>query len=386
MEDIYRTLQKHLDKQAVGFPATKSGVEIRILKRLFTPDEAKIAMHLTYRPSSITDIYNMVKAEGISQESLENVLDSMVKKGAIARTERNNRNYYHTLPFVVGMFEWQLNRLTPEFLNDVSDLMSDQHFGLSFLSTKVSQMRTIPIEESIKVEHYVTSYDNLRELIERTEGPISVQECICRQAASIKGNPCEKTSRLETCMVFGDWAKLAVESGIARQITKEEALEIQRQNQADGLVLQPSNDQKIDFICACCGCCCGMLSLNKRLPKPVEFWASNYFASVIAEQCNGCGTCVETCQVDAITIDAKSEVSVVNLNRCLGCGNCVAACPTEAMSLVRKEQHTVPPVDSESLYKYIAENRPGTFGKLKLMAKLLTTNKPDKSKTSKWSK
>jgi len=386
MADIYRTLQKHLNKQAVGFPATKSGAEIRILKRLFTTEEAKLALHLTYRPRTITDIHQTVKAEGMPLADLEKTLDNMVNKGAIERIERNNTNYYNTMPFVVGIFERQLNRLSPELLNDVKDLLSDQNFGLSLLSPKVPQMRTIPIEESIKVEHQVTTYDNLRELIEGTEGPISIQECICRRIATMKGDPCEKTSRLETCMCFGDWAKHYIESKMGRQITKEEALEIQRQNQADGLVLQPTNNQKVHAICACCGCCCGMLGLNKMLPKPVEFWASNYFASVDTNECNACGTCVETCQVGAVTIDEKKGGSVVNLNRCIGCGNCVPTCPNEAMSLVRKEKQAIPPKDVESLYEYIAENKPGTFGKLKLMTKLLTTNRPDLSKTGKWMK
>jgi electron transport complex protein RnfB len=67
-EKVYSDLQKHLDKQAVGFPATKSGVELRILKELFSPEQANLALHINYKPQSAREIHNSVKASGISLE------------------------------------------------------------------------------------------------------------------------------------------------------------------------------------------------------------------------------------------------------------------------------------------------------------------------------
>ncbi|MHB8908571.1 MAG: hypothetical protein ACYDAA_06795 [Syntrophales bacterium] len=78
-EQIYRNLQRHLDNQAVGYPATKSGAEIRILKRLFSPDEARLAMHLTYNPSAAGHIYELVKDRGVSLGSVETMLNTMTK-------------------------------------------------------------------------------------------------------------------------------------------------------------------------------------------------------------------------------------------------------------------------------------------------------------------
>jgi uncharacterized Fe-S center protein len=172
-------------------------------------------------------------------------------------------------------------------------------------------------------------------------------------------------------MALGDMAKNSIKSGAGRAINKQEALEIARLNEADGLVFQPSNTQKVDFVCACCGCCCGMLRMQKMLPKPVDFWATNYYASVDAETCTGCGTCVDRCQVNAVNIDGKLGVSSIDLNRCIGCGNCVVTCPTGAMSLLKKEKEIVPPQDSESLYDVIMANKKGTLGKIKLAAKLM---------------
>jgi ferredoxin len=370
-DNVYRNLQRHLDKQAVGFPATKSGAEIRILKRIFDPEEAKLAMCLSYEPHSLQEIFDTVKPSDMQLADLEKMLDRMVEKGGIGRSLKENTHHYYTIPFVVGMYEWQLGKLTPEFLADIDQYLTSRDFGLAMLSTKLPQMRTIPVEKSIPVDHHVTTYDNLRDIINGSDGPIGINECICRKRTSIKGKPCQKTSRLETCMVFGEWAKEAIKGGVSRHISQTEALEIARQNEAEGLVLQPSNDQKVEFICACCGCCCGMLSLQKMLPKPVDFWAANFYATVNTESCSGCGTCVERCQVNAASLDEKAGVSRINLDRCIGCGNCVISCPTESLSLTKKEKQTVPPEDSESLYKTIGDNKPGTLGKIKLMTRLV---------------
>ncbi len=370
-EHIYRKLQQHLDKQAVGYPATRSGAEIRILQRFFSPEEARLAMHLTYQPDSIEHIKESAQNSGIAPGGVEGLLDNMAGNGVIGLVEKEGTRCFCTIPFIVGMFEGQLKRLTPEFLGDVEQYTSDKAFGLAFLGTKLPQMRTIPVGESISVEHQVATYDHIADVINGSDGPFAIIECICRKIAGLKGETCKKTYRQETCMAIGDMAKNVIQYANGRAIGKEEALEIARMNESDGLVFQPSNTQKVDFVCACCGCCCGMLSLQKALPRPVDFWATNYYASVNAGTCSGCGICVERCQVNAMTVDDSMGTASVNLDRCIGCGNCVTTCPTGAMSLLKKEKETAPPRDSEELYDVIIANKKGTLGKMKLARKLL---------------
>jgi Na+-translocating ferredoxin:NAD+ oxidoreductase subunit B len=391
-EQVYRDLQRHLDKQPIGFPASKSGAEIRILKRLFTPEHARLATHLDYKLNTAEQVHERVRISetargratgatpsdtalsvavqpgGLSLADVERMLDEMAAAGAIARVEKDGRTYFHTVPFVFGMYEYQAGRLSPEFLADAGAYFHDRAFGLSFLSTEVPQMRTIPVEKSVTVEHGVMSYDALVQLLEDSEGPFSVGECICRQTATMQGKPCKKTSRLETCMAVGGQASLF---GDWRSVSREEALEIARLNQADGLVLQPSNTQKIDFVCACCGCCCGMLGVLKTLPKPVEFWATNFHATVDADLCSGCATCVDMCQMGAVALADGPGTSRIDLHRCIGCGNCVAACPAGAMRLVKIDHEVVPPVDMQDMYETIMAHKKGTLGKMKLAAKLM---------------
>jgi electron transport complex protein RnfB len=348
-------LQQRLDQQAVSFPASKTGIELRLLKQFFTPEEARLAMNLSYKPISTDKILEAVKVTGLSPEEVQQMLDSMVSKGALRHVEKKGTHFYSTMAFVVGMLELHAHEQkqpNPEFSANAREYLYTT-FARAFLSTKVPQFRTIPVEKSLRADHYVTTYDQIQQIINETEGPIAVLECMCRKGAGTRGAPCKKTSRQETCMAFGSMAEHSIKSRAGRPINKAEALQIMRNNQADGLVLQPSNNQKIEFVCSCCGCCCGVLNMLKIVPKPVDLWATNYYAEVDSDKCTGCQTCVERCQISAIKFDEDRGFSSINLDRCLGCGNCVTSCPSGALSLVKKAKETVPPVDYDNLYDAI---------------------------------
>jgi len=272
---------------------------------------------------------------------------------------------------VVGMYEFQNYRLTPEFIKDFNAYTSDMNYGIDFISTELPQMRTIPVAKSIHPEHQVSTFDEVNTLLKQAEGPFVIVECICRKKKSIGGKSCKKTDRKETCLAVDDMAQMALASELGRKITREEAMSIIEQNQKDGLVLQPSNTKKAEFICSCCGCCCGMLSMHKSLPKPVDFWATNFHAKVNKMSCVACGMCEKTCQVGAVKISYKKQHSVVNLDRCIGCGVCVSKCPTESITLAKIPAEVAPPQTREELYDIIMENKKGKWGKLKLTGKLV---------------
>ena len=368
-EAVYVRLQKHLNKQAVGFPATKSGVEIRILKHIFTPEEAQITTCLSYKLEPLELLFERVGHLVESSDALERILDRIQRKGGIETHIKDGRKYYCNTPLVVGMYEMQLNRLTPEFINDFSEYTRDKKFGIEFLSTDRPQMRTIPIAKSILPQQPIGTYDEIATLLRNAEEPFVVLECICRKKKELEGEPCRVTDRRETCLGLGSIAQTILMSGNGRQITRREAISTIEQNQKDGLVLQPSNTWKIDFICSCCGCCCGMLRMHKSLPKPLDYWASNFQAAVDAEACNGCGVCVKRCQVGAVNVNGKDQPAVVDRNRCIGCGLCVSTCANNAISLLKKKTEVEPPQTREDLYEIIMANKKGRLGKFKLNMK-----------------
>ncbi|MFW9938603.1 MAG: ATP-binding protein [Candidatus Thorarchaeota archaeon] len=351
--EIYRKLQKHLDKLPIGLPSTQSGVELKLLKFIFTPKEAQVAINLRFVPEPLKTIYRRVKKFDITQEQLEGILERMHKKGAIriTRIEEHDtyKNLYQNWFLVVGMFEYQVGRMTKEFYENFEQYM-EEGFREEFMSTKINQLRTIPVEKSIEPHHNIATYDLIRELIEDAEN-ISVEDCICKKGKDLLGNPCKQTKTREHCFTFNSSAINAVYRGYGRLISKTEALKIIEKAQEDGLIIQPTNSQKPNYVCCCCGCCCDLLVNLKKIEKPYEFIYSNYFAEVEVDLCIGCKTCLDRCQMDAIEL--MGDIAAVNLEKCIGCGNCVVSCPEKAISLVKKDTDFVPPTTTKDLFLQI---------------------------------
>lgn len=363
-DKLFRNLQIHLDKQTIGFPETQSGSDIALLKQLFTPEQAEITIMLTYKSEALEQIQERAKRIGKSAEETERVLDATAARGVIGHRIKNGVKHYRTIPLLVGMLEGAVITAPPDSKPALAaasgQFFQDGLFLRDFVNTKIPQMRTIPIQKSITPKHQIGNYDEIRKIIEQNSGPIVILECVCRAGTEKQGQPCKQTSRKETCMALGEVASSLAESGkLGRPISKEEALDILQKNQDDGLVLQPSNTQTPEAICSCCGCCCGLLKIQKLIPNPVSHWATNFFASVDPELCTGCGLCEERCQVAAMKMDADKKTAVVDLTRCLGCGLCVETCPEDAIELRNKATEIIPPGTSEEMMEVIMTNKQG---------------------------
>lgn len=366
---VYRRLQRHLDKQAVGFPAAWSGADIRLLKRLFSPAEAQVALHLSFKPAPAGRIIEGAASEFSAQQT-ERLLESMFAKGAVGWKEKDGTGHWYVMPLVVGMYENQDGNPTPGFQDDADAYFKSWRFMTSFLAVKPSQMRTVPVNQSIPVEHPVATFDQIRVVVDASPGPFVVLPCICRKSMALKGKPCAKTSRAETCLAFGHVAAMVLRRKRCREVTRDQVLAILRQNEEDGLVLQPANTRQPEFVCSCCGCCCGMLSYQKRLPHPVDFWTSSYYAEVSTAACSQCGTCVSRCQVGAVALAGRAGEAKINLGRCIGCGLCVSTCPSEAVRLIKKDPEPVPPANEEDYLDEVMANKKGGLAQLKMLVKV----------------
>jgi electron transport complex protein RnfB len=331
--DVYERLAKHLDDLPAGFPRTESGVEIRILRRLFTREDAKLAVHLTLIPEEPRVIARRAR---ISVEEAARRLEEMLKKGLIFGVHRKNKPpLYMAEQFVVGFWEAQVNKLNRELIEDAEEYLSTYFEQSSWWA--VPQLRTIPVGKSIGSQTEVMLYERADELV-RAQKTFAVANCICRQEKRLLGEGCDKPE--ESCLSFGMAAKISVRTGRARSISMDEALAILHRAEEVGLVLQPANARKALFICTCCGCCCGVLRGLKRHPEPATLVSSPFVASLNTDACKGCGLCVKRCQMEAIHVTDKK--AALHLNRCIGCGLCVSTCPTESLSLVRKPKTKQP--------------------------------------------
>src|SRR5512136_3059163 len=169
IDPIYRELQKHLDELPVGFPATESGVEIRILEHLFTPEEAALATHLSLVPEPLSRIHTRLEGKAnLTLLELEESLDRMFRKGTVLmRSERGGKCYSNAM-LIVGMFELQVERLTKEFAMDVQQYL-DEAFGQELFRSQLHQLRMIQVRKRVAHERYVSTYDDVRKIVDSLE-------------------------------------------------------------------------------------------------------------------------------------------------------------------------------------------------------------------------
>ena len=350
MKNVYEQLRERLDDMAVGFPATESGVEMRILKKIFTEAQAELFVKLRPIPESPQDIAQRLRMDA---DALADRLEEMAKKGLLFRVRKGESVRYAAVPYVVGIFEYQLNHMDAEFARDHEEYF-ETAFGKSIQGFQTPVLRTVPIDRELVAEYPVAPFEDVLEILENQK-TIAVSPCVCRTTKDLVGEPCDKP--LGNCFSFGSHAAYYVENGMGRYISIDEAKEIVTANEKAGLVMQPFNAQKAGGMCSCCGCCCGVLRGIKSQPVPADAVKSNYYAVVDADECTGCETCMDRCQMDAITM--VDDIAQLNLDRCIGCGLCITTCPVEALSLVKKDEdhQYAPPKSGGETYIRIASER-----------------------------
>ena len=335
-DKVYQKLAIHLDNLPGGFPPTESGVELRILKRLFTPEQAALALHLTL----ISEEPRVVaRRAGIDTAEAADRLEEMAKQGLILRIEPEDTGkplQYMAAQFVIGIWEFHVNDLDTELIKDMNEYIP----VLTEEAWKVPQLRTIPVGRSISVQTEVLPYEKAEEII-RSQKKILVAPCICRRESRMAGHGCDKPE--ESCLVFGVGADYYQRNGLGRVIDQQEAFDILEKANEAGLVLQPGNTREILNICCCCGCCCQVLKAFKRREKPVSMAATAFVAVAAPDTCSGCESCMDRCQMEALQV--VNDQITVNRDRCIGCGLCVSTCPAESLTLRRKpesDQSVVP--------------------------------------------
>jgi len=348
-EKIYKNLRKFMDSLPAGFPETESGVEIKILKKLFTPEQAKLFMKLTFEPETVENIANRI---GIEPAILNLKLEEMAVQGLLFRDHQDNQVRYQNFHFIVGIYEFQLNTIDKELAEMIEEYLPHLGMALAVAGVKTKQLRVAPVSSAIDTASPVANYNMIRELIKNQE-LISVTNCICRKEQGLLDNNCGYPH--ETCFAFGKFAHYYIDNKMGRKIDVSEAMEILDLAEESGLVLSPSNTKEICFVCCCCPCCCPTIRYAKFFPKPVKMFKTYYQSYIDPETCTSCHECFDRCPMEAI-IEGK-ETSEIHKDRCIGCGLCVSICPENAISLQAIQDVEDPPEFLEDVFKQIMEER-----------------------------
>jgi len=341
----YEKLADALDRLPNGFPRTPSNVELELLQRIFTEDEAKLAGLLSGKMEPLAEI---AASAGLPVEEAGARLKEMAQKRLLWFEPDPVEPRFRLAPFVVGIYEAQVNSMDGELARLVEAYLADGG-AAGIMSYDPAIHRVIPARGA--TGDWVLSYDDVKKILLKAKS-FAVQDCICRVQQSHIGRKCDHPIR--NCMVFN--------SGEGTpgfdMISQEEALSILDKTEEIGLVHTVSNvTEGIGYICNCCGCCCAVLRgvTEWGIEKSVAY--ANYYAVIDQEECTGCETCHDRCQVDAII--SNSDASEVVRKSCIGCGLCVTTCPSQAIELKLKPKAEIvdPPKDYPTWEKMRLQSR-----------------------------
>jgi len=332
----YRLLASRLDDLPNGFPPAEDESDLRLLAKIFLPEEAALAARLLPELESIQEIAARL---GRDLREVTTLLREMAKKGQVAVGKNDQgRLAFGLMPFVVGIYEAQASRIDAELAQ-----LFEAYFQTAFnqvLKVKPQVHRVIPVRESIHNNLEVRPYESVSELVEQAQS-WGVMDCICRKQKMLIGEACGHP--LDVCMVLSDHSGAFTDGGSIRPLSREEAHQTLHRAADAGLVHCVSNNQReLWYICNCCTCSCGILRGMAELGIANVVARSAFVNHVDESRCAACGECVSACQFNALELES---VVVVNEIRCVGCGVCVPVCPQDALMLVRRPGEEQPPIN-----------------------------------------
>jgi electron transport complex protein RnfB len=341
-EEIYRRLAKVLDTLPNGFPATDSGIEIKILQKVFSPERAEIFCDLRLKLETPEQI---AERTGRPLEGLKETLQDMAEKGQCWEVRLGPTSLFKMIPWILGIWEFQVEHLDRELVELHQEY--EEAFGREFFIRTPQYMQTVLVEEAIPHEQEALPYKSVSSIIEHGQS-FRVVDCICKKEQGLIDNPCKRP--VEVCMAIAPVPGYFDQFDMGRVISKEEAREIMRISEESALVHLSANFQQGQhFICNCCSCCCGVLrSINELKIPAAQVINSHFYAEQDPDLCTECGICAdERCQVNAI-VEEDGEYRFIP-EACIGCGLCVSTCPNEAITMVHKDKaHLSPPPVTEA--------------------------------------
>lgn len=355
-DQVYYQLQELLDSMPSGFPKTEQEIEIKILKKIFTEEEAALMPHLRLKWEAAAAV---AERTGDDPKELEAKLWDMHNRGEIAAVDLGDVKLFKLMPYIIGIYEFQLNRMDDEFVHLAEDYMRVAYAPV-IGEHNPSFMRVLSIEEDVPDESTIEPYESLKWHIENAKA-WAVGDCICKKEKTMLGEGCDNPQ--EVCISIAPMENFFDNYFWGRPISKDEAFKVLDMAEEAGLVHMTQNTKKGQYIiCNCCECCCGMLRAFNELNKLNAVTVSRFEARVDEDLCTACGVCLDRCQVKAIDLEDTADIN----ERCIGCGLCVSTCPAEAITMVEREDAPeIPESEKEWMIKReAARNGDSSYKKL----------------------
>ena len=283
--------------------------EYRILDPIVDDDMCSVMMRMRLETDFSAE--DLAKKTRKSLDFVQTQCDKLVKAGVIRTRVRSGVLCYYYPIWVPGIMEGILSNREqcdahPE-LGACFEEYTRIRVGMlaPMLGNGVNFMRVMPVMSAIENDTHKASYDEISTLIEKAWA-ISVGPCSCRRSRRLMGEGCGHLEE-DMCLYLNDNAISFSKNGEHRLITKEEAYEILRRAEDNGLVHEVNQAPGFDdvtAICNCCGCSCYALRIAELFRSPNGV-SSNFIARVDKDKCVACGQCVENCQTNAVRLGQK---------------------------------------------------------------------------------
>jgi ferredoxin len=352
----YQQLVDRLNRFPQGAPPSE--VLYAILKLLFSEREAGLVALLPIKPFTAAQA---AAAWKMSEPDACRVLDELASRAILLDIEDDDGERHFVLPPpMAGFFEFSLMRvrgdldqkvlseLFYEYMNVEEDFIKSLFTeGQTQLGRTFVQEAMLPGDNGLEV----LDYERASEIIE-TATHRGIGMCYCRHKMEHMGRAC--AAPMNICMTFNGSAASLIRHGFAREVEAAEGLDLLQQAQEENLVQFGENvQQRVNFICNCCGCCCEAMIAQRRFGILNPIHTSNFIPELEPELCNGCAKCVNVCPVEAMTMVSANDPRYPKLRRakldketCLGCGVCVRNCDRDAIRLQPRARRVITPVTS----------------------------------------
>ena len=364
--DYYELLRQKMDKWPTRSPKS-AGIK-KILKELFTEEEAEI---LSYFKGHLIDLATPLEIAERSNKPSEKVIEichSLAKRGLLLKIGKSRKRAKFTIwPTVIGIFEFvfsnpkiyseeklkRLARLFDKYLNRyiIPTAWASNYPFPRVLPSSTSE-KLIEVNEDLGiVSQKILPFEEVEELINQFTA-FSVMPCSCRTKAKALGYINEMP--IDVCMGFDIGAEYFIENGMAKRLTKEEALDLLIKCEKKGLVHCTLNAQVPNFICNCDKEHCVILKSITKFHRMGGLALSNFRAKIDESiECAECYRCVDLCPTHAIypSIEEEGKFNVELKNDlCIGCGVCSSNCSTKRL-LLEKVENKMPELSMEDAYK-----------------------------------
>jgi len=351
----YQNLADRINRFPQGAP--ESELLYKILKMLFSEREAELVSMIPIKPFKVNTAARLWK---MKEAETQNILDTLASRAILLDVSRNGESVYVLPPPMAGFFEFSLMRIRDDIDQKLLSELFYQYLNVEedfvkalFTEGNTQLGRTFvhePVLTSDQALH-VLDYERASEVI-KTASTMGVGICYCRHKKQHVGQSCE--APMDICMTFGGTARSLIKYDYARKVGREEGLDLLQKAYEENLVQFGENvQQKVAFICNCCGCCCEAMIAARKYAFLDPVHTTNFIPEIDTENCSGCGKCVNACPVEALSLVSandpakyKRKLARLDSSVCLGCGVCVRNCKEKALSLKQREERVLTPVNT----------------------------------------